>query len=182
MRWRAALRKEVVDLTTAETIGAVKGLVIDVETGTISALLVGELVLDWGDADGIGRSVVTVERADLLREPRSPAERAALEGTSSPVSKPVYTEDGFAIGTVGDVEFDAVSGRIERLLLGGDAVGGGRLMGVGSYAVVVASTDRSARAGGLEGLTLAELHGIAEERGTPERATMTREALIAALS
>ena len=63
MRWRGALRKEVVDLETAETIGKVRDLILDLPSSTVSALVVDDLVLDWSQADGIGRSVVTVERA-----------------------------------------------------------------------------------------------------------------------
>ena len=182
MRWRGALRKEVVDLETAETIGKVRDLILDLPSSTVSALVVDDLVLDWSQADGIGRSVVTVERASVLREPTSQVERDAVAGTSDPLSKPVFTEDGFAIGKIGDVEIDAVSGQVERLLLGDDEVRGSRLIGVGTYAAVLASSERAAETGGLDTLPRLELHGLAEDRGIPDRATMTRQALIAALS
>lgn len=182
MRWRGALRKEVVDLSTAETIGRVRELILDLPNSTVSALVVDDLVLDWADAEGIGRSVVTIESAGVLREAMTQLERDAIAGTSDPLSKPVFTEDGFAIGKVGDIEIDAVSGQLERLLLSDDDVRGSRLMGVGSYAVIVSSSERSAESGGLDSLTRAELHELAEARGIPDRSTMTRQALIAALS
>ena len=49
----------------------------------------------------------------------------------------MLTAGGDDIGTVDDVEFDADTGAITSLLLSSGDVSGARLVGVGSYAVVV---------------------------------------------
>jgi sporulation protein YlmC with PRC-barrel domain len=49
----------------------------------------------------------------------------------------VLTEHGHFLGKVRDVEFDPANGRITSLMLKEAFVDGERLLGIGSYAVVV---------------------------------------------
>lgn len=187
IRWRDTLGRDVVDTSTAEGAGRVDGLVLDVDRGAITAIVVGGRVVSWADAEGIGTDAVTLRSSDLLSEPATEAERAAVSGTNDPLSKRVITDEGFEVGAVDDVTFDPDSGAIDRLLLGDDEVAGRRLLGVGSFAVVVAADDGSARqeragSGGLQTMTKAELYDVASERDLAGRSRMNKQELLEALS
>ena len=183
MRWTEALRRDVVNTVSAETIGQLDGIVVDAGASRISGLVVGGRIVEWGSAGGIGEDAVTVTcTGDELPEPQSDDERAAVGGATDPISKPVITEAGFALGTVADLVFDAETGVIEQLVLADDTVAGERLMGVGSYAVVVSATETASTGGALGELTKHELYEMAQERELDGRSTMTKEELITALS
>ncbi|MGK2958150.1 MAG: PRC-barrel domain-containing protein [Acidimicrobiales bacterium] len=181
MRWRNALGREVVDISTAETIGHVDAMVVDASASSIVGMVIGNQVVSWSDTGGIGSDAVTVVNADLIREPKSDLELRAVEGASDPISKRVITEDGFALGSIADIEFDPESGTISRVILGDDHIAGSRLMGTGSFAVVVRSTDRSTADGDLASLTKSELYEMAKASDIDGRSTMSKDELIAAL-
>ncbi len=182
MRWRAALGREVVDTSSAKKVGTVAGLVLDPEASEIVAMVVGSEVIGWKDAGGIGEDAVTISSADMLRGPSSELESAGVSGVADPISKPMLTEDGHELGTVSDVEFDETTGKIRRLVLDDDRIKGSRLIGVGSYAVMVSSTDRASETGDLEHLTKDELYEMARSRDLEGRSSMDKAALISALS
>ena len=117
----------------------------------------------------------------MLRDPQTDLERAGVEGLTDPTSKRVFTEEGFEIGTVGDIEFDASTGAVHKLVLGDDQINGTRILGVGSYAVVVSSTTRATSTGDLDELTKTELYELAKERDLDGRSTMSKAELAAAL-
>lgn len=156
-------------------------MVIDALASSIVGLVVGKLVVSWADTGGIGSDAVTVADAGLIREPTSDPELRAVEGATDPISKRVITEDGFALGTIADIEFDPASGTISRLILGDDHIAGSRLIGTGSFAVVVCSTERATVDGDLASLTKTELYEKAKARDIAGRSTMTKDELIAAL-
>jgi sporulation protein YlmC with PRC-barrel domain len=147
MRWRDARHRDVVDTATAQRIGRLDGLVVDPDASAIVGVVVGERVVDWSDAGGIGHDAVTVSHEDLLHLPRSDAERAAVDGDTELLGKTVITEGGVDVGTVDDIDFDAESGVLERLHVGDDDVEGSRLLGAGSYAVVISSTEGATTGG-----------------------------------
>jgi sporulation protein YlmC with PRC-barrel domain len=144
MRWRDARHRDVVDTASARKIGRLDGLVVDPGARTIVGVVVGERVVDWSDAGGIGQDAFTVSHEDLLHLPRSDAERAAVDGETDLIGKTVITEDGVDVGTVDDIELDAETGALERLHVGDGHVQGSRLLGAGSYAVVISSAERAA--------------------------------------
>ncbi len=137
MRWKTALGREVVDTSTAESTGSLDGMVADPTASRITALIVGDQIVTWEDAGGIGTDAVTVSGAGLFRDPESDLEHAAIDGPGDPIGRAVLTEQGFALGKVGDIEFDAESGAIHHLLVDDAEIAGSRLIGIGSYAVVV---------------------------------------------
>ena len=97
----------------------------------------------------------------------------------------MITEDGVEIGTVTDVDIDPGSGAVERLILVDDDMKGSRLIGVGSFAVVVSSPGRRAAADDdddLESLSKAELYEVAQDQDLEGRSSMTKQELIDALS
>ncbi len=183
MRWKQAMKRDVVDTEKAETIGKLSGMVADPSSAKIVAMVVGDQIISWTDANGIGADAVTVASADMLRLPESDLEIRSVEGATDPTSKQVLTEDGHDIGSVADIEFDPESGAILQLVLGDDEIAGSRLIGIGSYAVIVASPDRaSASPEGLGSLSKQELYEQAKTRDIDGRSTMSKKELISALS
>lgn len=182
MRWQRALRTSVVDTSTAQPVGRVENLVVDTDAARVVGIVVADKVVGFADAGGFGVDAVTVERSELLRKPSTELEQAAVKDSLSPISKPVITDDGTSIGTVSDIEFDRETGDIERILLSADDLRGSRLLGIGSYAVVVASGARTTAAGDLGSLTRDELYEMAKERDVDGRSKMDKQELVDALS
>ncbi len=156
-------------------------MVVDASTSSIVGIVVGSQVVAWADTGGIGPDAVTVADAGLIRGPRSDLEMRAVEGATDPISQTVITEEGFALGSVADIEFDPQSGTISRVILGDDHIAGSRLMGTGSFAVVVCSTDRASADGDLASLTKSELYEMAKARDIDGRSTMSKDELVAAI-
>jgi len=106
------------------------------------------------------------------------------QGDTHPLGKRILTEDGVALGNLVDLECDAVSGLIRRLVLADDDLAGKRLLGIGPFAVVVTSPDRVSGSGAdsLEDLSRNELYERAKRADLPGRSSMTKRELIEALS
>jgi uncharacterized protein YrrD len=94
--------------------------------------------VSWSDLQGFGNDAVIVPSAGVLRLASSEAEERATSKAFQPIGKPVLSEWGTVLGKVADVDFDGESGALVGFDLG-DAglVAGDRLLGLGSYAVVV---------------------------------------------
>lgn len=182
MRWKQALGKEVIDTGSAETVGKVDGLIADPETSTVVAFVVGNKVVSWSDAGGIGHDAVTVKESAMLREPSAGHEQGGIDGTLDPIGKTVLTEDGVAMGSVNNIDFDAATGVINRLIMVDDDIAGDRLVGIGSYAVIVSSRETASSGGSLAGLSKAELYEKAKEQDLDGRSSMSKKELLAALS
>lgn len=147
MRWKKALGRNIINTSTAESAGKVEGFVVDPTRQAIVAIISGDGIIDWTDTGGIGPDAVTSGGNTVAREPSSDVERRASNGAGDPIGKPLLTEYGFALGTVGDVDFDPESGALNHLILGDDDLKGSRLMGIGPHAVIVASSDKASSAG-----------------------------------
>lgn len=186
MRWRAALRRPVVDTTTAETIGQVDTLVLDPGERRVRAVVVrgADLgLLDVGELSAFGKDAVTVEGREALRPARDEREEGAIDGDLDPIGKEVLTEDGDLLGVVADVEFDAETGTVEGIVMADDRLAARRLLGVGSFAVVVRARGRAPdpEGGELDDLTKSELYELAKERDIDGRSTMDKAELLTAL-
>jgi sporulation protein YlmC with PRC-barrel domain len=143
MRLSSARKHPVVDTTNAATIGTIGGAVVDPDGHRLSAVIVegsdkGSLV-SWDDAAGFGPDALTVSSPDAVRLPRDDREEAAANGDLDVFGKAVYDDAGDRLGKLRDLEFDPATGIIESLVLDQDdaKVVGDRLLGVGSFAVVV---------------------------------------------
>jgi sporulation protein YlmC with PRC-barrel domain len=140
MRFSEATGRQVVSTSTAETVGRVDDFVVDPRRRAVVALSLkrtqGGDTLLWTDIAAFGADAVTVTSADKIVD-AAPAIVALSGKEHRLVGKRVLTADGDDIGTVDDVEFDAGTGTITSLLLSSGDVEGARLVGVGSYAVVV---------------------------------------------
>lgn len=141
MRFSEAEGHRVLSTSTATTVGKVGALLVDPVERAVVAL---HLKKTPGDADTLlwpamtafGRDAVTVSGDEVFTTAEGRV--AELGGKAATlVGKRVLDEGGDELGKVQDVEFDAGSGAITGLLTADDELDGARLLGVGSYAVVV---------------------------------------------
>jgi len=128
----------VLSKATAEEIGEVKHFVV--ENGRVHALHVeggkhGRLV-GWRDV-AFGDDAIVVENADVLRDANDDREARAMRGELVLMGKRVLSDVGDELGDLSDVTFEPDDGTIISMLVNGDVIDGERLVGVGSYAVVV---------------------------------------------
>ena len=140
MRFSEAVGRQVVSTSTADTVGRVDEFIVDPRRRAVVALSLkrtdsGDTLL-WTDIVAFGSDAVTVSSADKVVD-AAPAIIALSGKEHRLIGKRVLTAGGDDIGTVDDIEFDADTGAITSLLLAAGDVAGARLVGVGSYAVVV---------------------------------------------
>ena len=143
MRFTEAKGHKIVDTSRAETVGRVRSLLVDPRSRSVVALRLkktdhGEL-LRWNQLSAFGHDAVTIADTSALVE--KDEELEPFRGKRRRLlKKRVLTTGGDELGTVRDVEFDAETGRLTRIVLReGEDISADRLVGVGSYAVVVRS-------------------------------------------
>ena len=140
MRFSEAKGRQVVSTSTAATVGKVVGFVVDPEQSAVIALQLSKTesgdTLRWSDLTGFGADAVTVSGADKITD--TDAELAALSNKAHRVlGKLTLTIAGDALGKISDVDFDPGSGTITAVVIDDIDVVSVKLVGVGSYAVVV---------------------------------------------
>lgn len=144
MRFSEAKGRKVVSTSTADTVGKVDEFVVDPKSHTVLALVLAKTdsgpTLRWVDIVAFGTDAVTVTGADKITE--ADEDVAALTGKDHRLlGKRVLSTAGDELGKVSDVEFDGESGAVTSLVLDDGEVAGTRLVGVGSYAVVVTAEE-----------------------------------------
>ena len=136
--------RPVISRASAETIGSLKHVVVDVAARSISGLHVSggrrkaELV-DWDEVSGFGPDGIVVSDASATHPPRDDREKAVVAGDLDLDGRLVLDDEGRALGTLEDVLFDEGSGRIETFVAGGDEHDAGRLRAIGPYCVILAT-------------------------------------------
>ncbi|MER5539083.1 PRC-barrel domain-containing protein [Streptomyces mirabilis] len=126
----------VVTLGEANELGVVRSLTIDVVSGLVGQVRLSpargrkEIAIDWSALHVIGPDAVLVRSGIALdtAPPPTPVEILGLR---------VLTEDGDERGTVRDIAFDPVTGRVEKMRTALGDIPGDRLVGLGDYALVV---------------------------------------------
>lgn len=145
MRFSEARKRKVVSSENAETVGRVDSFVVDATRRSVIAVKLKKTddgdTLRWGDLTAFGTDAVTVSSAGRIVA--EPDDVAALSDKDHRVlGKRVLSDGGDELGEVDDVDFDPATGSVEALLLkhgSVEEVAGSRLVGIGSYAVVVRS-------------------------------------------
>jgi uncharacterized protein YrrD len=142
MRFSEAIGRQVVSTTTAATVGRLDEFVVDPRLHAVVALRLKKVddgdTLAWGGITAFGADAITVSGADVLTAADPSIE--ALSGKHHQIiGNRTLTTGGDDLGKVSDVEFDPETGVITAVILAGGEVEGVRLVGVGSYAVVVQS-------------------------------------------
>ncbi len=141
MRFTDATGRQVVSTSTATTVGTVGDFVVDPRRHAVLAVQLkksqaGDTLL-WADITAFGDDAVTVPGADTIRA--ATPDVAALAGKKHRViGKRTLLTTGDDLGQLADVEFDPATGIITELVLQQNGrIEGVRLVGIGSYAVVV---------------------------------------------
>ncbi|WP_338894904.1 PRC-barrel domain-containing protein [Streptomyces sp. TG1A-60] len=144
MLFTKAQGRAVMDLTTAQTVGTVAACTVAPSPARIAGLRLKtpgrrHHTLDWNDVRSFGPDEVAVDEAGRIRDEKSIDPGDDTHATHDPIGKAVLTETGLDQGTVLDIEFDGNTGHIAHLLTDKEQIPGDALLGVGSYAVVVAT-------------------------------------------
>ena len=141
--FRKAQGRKLVSRATAEALGELRHMVVDPSRRHVAAVVVSKgkkhaFLIDWGHVSGFGPDAVMVESEDALRPPADDQEQAAADGKLELVGKRALSETGNEKGPITDVEFDPDSGNIGSVLVGEERIPPTDLLGVGSYAAVLA--------------------------------------------
>ncbi len=136
--------RKLVDTSSADTVGKVDGFLLDPSTRTVAGLEFKKTdhgsVVSWSDLTAVGADAVTVGSTDALGELEGHlADLATKDGQV--LRKRVLTDAGEDLGSVHDIDLDPRTGALNELVIGSkkhrSTIAGSRLLGVGSYAVVV---------------------------------------------
>jgi sporulation protein YlmC with PRC-barrel domain len=140
-RFAAAVGRRLVSRASAEELGNLAHLVVDVKRRQVTSLVVGKgrkaRLVDWEHISGFGSDAVMVDDDGALREPQDDRERAAAGGKLELVGRRTLSDAGNELGVVSDVVFDPDTGSVESLLVGERELPAASILGAGSYAVVV---------------------------------------------
>uniref|UniRef100_UPI0034DE2A1A PRC-barrel domain-containing protein n=1 Tax=Streptomyces flavofungini TaxID=68200 RepID=UPI0034DE2A1A len=130
--------RPVVSAADASRVGTVSGLVVDPESARITGLRLedtkaGGDVIAWEDVHAVGPDAVVITTVAVAR-----FTAADSAGGHRLLGQRLLTEFGDSAGTLADIAFDPESGLLDTLYTSrGDHIPGHRLLGCGSYAVVV---------------------------------------------
>jgi uncharacterized protein YrrD len=143
--FRNAHGRKVVSRATAEVLGELSHMVVDTSRRHVAAVVVSKgkkhaFLVDWEHVSGFGPDAVMVESEETLRAPADDQEQAAADGKLELVGKRALSETGNEKGPITDVEFDPDSGDIGCVLVGEERIPATDLLGVGSYAAVLAAS------------------------------------------
>ena len=136
--------RKLVDTSTADTVGKVDGFLLDPATRSVAGLEFKKTdhgsVVAWGDLTAVGADAVTVAGTSALSDPTGQlADLATKDGQV--LKKRVLSDAGEDLGSVHDIDLDPETGALLQLILGSKkdrrSISGSRLLGIGSYAVVV---------------------------------------------
>jgi sporulation protein YlmC with PRC-barrel domain len=135
------LGKGVVSRADAEDQGKIVNVVVDVHKRVVAAWQVGKgrkaSFADHGHLTGIGDAAAVLDDAVNLRPASEGLEEAVVKGHRDFLGATVLTEAGDVIGKVTDAEIDTDSGAIITVRADGLEIVGTRLLGFGSFALVV---------------------------------------------
>jgi uncharacterized protein YrrD len=142
MRLSEADGRPVLSRTSAEGIGELRHVVIDVPGRRIRALHVAgkgrkATLVDWSSVVGFGPDGIVVESAERGRAARDDTETAVASGDLDLDGRLVLSDAGDSMGSLTDVVFDEGSGRLERFVTGEAEHDAGRLRAVGPYCVIL---------------------------------------------
>jgi uncharacterized protein YrrD len=140
-RFVAAAGRMVISRTTAEELGKLAHIVVDVKRGRVASLVVGEgrkaLLIAWEQVSGFGPDAIMIADEAALQEPRDDREQAAADGRLEVVGKQAISDIGNNLGAITDVVFDSDTGTIQSILLDDREQPASSLLGAGSFAVII---------------------------------------------
>lgn len=145
MLFSDARNRKVVSSSDAATIGKISRFVVDPDRRAVVALELKKTddgdVLRWSDITAFGTDAVTVTDATKIGTGGDDIATFA-DKHHRVLGKQVLSTVGDRLGEVDDVAFEPESGLLTALALdNGTEVAASRLLGIGSYAVVVAADE-----------------------------------------
>lgn len=139
----AIIGRDVVSRVSAESLGAVHGVVVDVPSRRIVAWQVGKgrkaRLVSHSHVTGVGDAALVVDTEASLREPFDPQEEATLAGHRVLLDARVLLDTGDEFGVVTDVDVDTTSGALGPVTSSAGLVGSERIVGLGHYALVISA-------------------------------------------
>ncbi|MGO9976313.1 MAG: PRC-barrel domain-containing protein [Solirubrobacteraceae bacterium] len=151
-RFAAASGRNVVSRASAEEIGTLAHIVVDVKQRTVASLVVGKGrkagLVAWEHVSGFGPDAVMIADESALQAPRDDREHDATTGKLDVVGKRALSDMGNDLGTVTDVVFAPETGAIESIVIGDREEPASSLLGAGSFAVILRESTRSATPAG----------------------------------
>jgi len=158
--------ESVLSRETAEQVGRLRHVVIDVPSRRIVALHVDgrrkkAQLVDWGAIVGFGPDSVIVDSERSLRPPAEGDELAVASGKLDLEGRLVLDERGDSLGHVSDIAFDEESGQVLAIVTDQGEHDAARLLAIGSYCVILRSEGgppeaSAAEAAEREGLSARE--------------------------
>lgn len=144
MLFSQARKRNVVNTSTATRVARVDSFVVLPGPARVALLRLGKVsgagtLLAWEDVQGFGPDAVTVATDAVIRPARDAVEQRAEDNDLEIIGKRVLTERGMELGPVTDVDFDPETGAVTSLITKAETIAGSRLIGLGSYAVVVSA-------------------------------------------
>jgi sporulation protein YlmC with PRC-barrel domain len=140
-RFIAVAGRKVISRATAEELGKLAHLVVDIKRRQVAWLVVGTgrkaSLIAWDQVSGFGPDAVMIADDNALVDPSDDHGKAAASGNLELVGKQVLSDVGNLLGSVGDVVFDPGTGAIESIVIGDREEPAASLLGAGSFAVVV---------------------------------------------
>lgn len=139
----------VLDVSSATTVGQIDDVVIDPSSRRLVGFVLRKTPnkaswLPWDSLKALGVDAATVDNADALADAPGDEVPPALK-QQKVISGLVLSDQGLALGTLADVEFEPESGSVTGLVLSdGRTLPGDSLVGIGSYAMVVKHPDSAA--------------------------------------
>jgi uncharacterized protein YrrD len=141
-RLRDAEGERVLSRATAEQLGTLRHVVVDLASRRIVALHVGgrrkrAQFVDWERIVGFGPDAIVVEGDDALRGPAGDDEVAVGSGKRPVVGQLALSDRGDGMGPVRDLEFDEGSGALLGVVTEDGTLAAERLRAIGSYCVIL---------------------------------------------
>lgn len=140
--FNAATGRPVVGSDDAETVGKVKGFIVNPAGNRIDAVHVAGRgnraeIVAWSSIRTFGNDAVMAESSQALDSVSDDRETAAVKGDISLRGARVLSTTGFEAGTVDDVRFDPASGELTEIVTDQGSIDVERVRALGSYALVV---------------------------------------------
>ena len=120
---KTILLREVVSIEDKKTIGAVKDLCVDSETGKVSHYIIGDSgrgslsILPREKAVAVGDSFITIRKDSVLLSTDNKSGKSLVDDGFRLVGTEAYSDQGNRLGSVTAFEFDAKSGAITMITL-----------------------------------------------------------------
>jgi len=141
--------RSMVAADTAVDLGHIRGFILDDCARRVDALHIdghgrGAHVVHWAAISSFGADAVMVRTAADILPATGDREVGTVNGGLAAIGKRVLTTEGFAAGTVEDVQFDPMTGLITEIVTDQGIVDVKRLRSIGSYAAVIDAVEWSA--------------------------------------